>query len=101
MAKGNRIVQKIERAFVAFQKRDIQHVSFSQLKDWLNTNTKDGMSAPKLGAYLKRSPQFVKVQTLRRVGSNATESFWSLGAFSEGECDKLRENGWHVVKKSN
>ena len=53
------------------------------------------MSSPRLGAYLKRTPKFVKVQTYRRVGSNATESFWSLGHSEEDSKDLT---GWAPVR---
>ena len=85
----------IERAFVAYGKENVNHVSFTQLKDWLNSNTREGMSSPRLGAYLKRTPKFVKVQTYRRVGSNATESFWSLG-YSQEDSKEL--SGWEPVR---
>jgi len=92
---GARIVASIERAFVAYSKDNVSHVSFTQLKDWLNSNTREGMSSPRLGAYLKRTPKFVKVQTYRRVGSNATESFWSLGHTEE---DSKELSGWAPVR---
>ena len=73
-----RIVARIEKAFVAYSEDNVNHVSFTQLKDWLNNNTREGISSPRLAAYLKRTPQFVKVQTYRKVGTNSTEAFWSL-----------------------
>ena len=91
---GARIVARIEKAFVAYSKESVSHVSFTQLKDWLNSNTREGISSPRLGAYLKRTSKFVKVQTYRRVGSNATETFWSLG-YSEEDSEEL--SGWEPV----
>ena len=95
MTKGGaRIVARIEKAFVAYSQENVSHVSFTQLKDWLNSNTREGISSPRLGAYLKRTNKFVKVQTYRRVGSNATETFWSLG-YSEKDSEEL--SGWAPV----
>jgi hypothetical protein len=73
----------------------VNHVSFTQLKDWLNSNTREGISSPRLGAYLKRTPKFVKVQTYRRVGTNSTETFWSLG-YSDLDSENL--SGWEPVR---
>jgi hypothetical protein len=96
MTKGGaRIVARIEKAFVAYSKERVNHVSFTQLKDWLNSNTREGISSPRLGAYLKRTPKFVKVQTYRRVGTNSTETFWSLG-YSDLDSENL--SGWEPVR---
>lgn len=96
MTKGGaRIVARIEKAFVAYSKERVNHVSFTQLKDWLNSNTREGISSPRLGAYLKRTPKFVKVQTYRRVGTNSTETFWSLG-HSDEDYEELA--GWEPVR---
>jgi len=47
MARGKvRVISTIEKAFTAFTERNIDYVSFSQLKDWINYNTKDGISSP-------------------------------------------------------
>jgi len=95
MTKGGlRIVARIEKAFVAYNQENVSHVSFTQLKDWLNSNTREGISSPRLGALLKRTPKFVKVQTYRRVGTNATETFWSLGHSGE---DSEELSGWQAV----
>ncbi len=97
MARGKvRVIKTIEKAFTAFTERDIEYVSFSQLKDWINYNTKDGISSPRLASFLKKQPQFVMVEKLRRVGSNATETFWTFG---EAQEDSLDLSGW--VKVNN
>ena len=45
MAKGEkRVVQSIERAFIAYRERNVKYVTFGELKDWINDNTKDGIS---------------------------------------------------------
>lgn len=79
MKVSKRVMNRIEKAFISFKEQNIERVSFSQLKDWINSNTKDGISSPRLGAYLRKNPDFIMVDKLRRVGSNATESFWSFG----------------------
>lgn len=97
MARGKvRVIKTIEKAFTAFTERNIEYVSFSQLKDWINYNTKDGISSPRLASFLKKQPQFVMVEKLRRVGSNATETFWTFG---EAQEDSLDLSGW--VKVNN
>jgi len=90
-----RIVARIEKAFVAYSEDNVNHVSFTQLKDWLNNNTREGISSPRLAAYLKRTPKFVKVQTYRKVGTNSTEAFWSLGHSDE---DGAEMEGWEPVR---
>ena len=96
MARGKvRVIKTIEKAFTAFTERNIEYVSFSQLKDWINYNTKDGISSPRLASFLKKQPQFVMVEKLRRVGSNATETFWTFG---EAQEDSLDLSGWVKVE---
>lgn len=96
MARGKvRVIKTIEKAFTAFTERDIDYVSFSQLKDWINYNTKDGISSPRLASFLKKQPQFVMVEKMRRVGSNATETFWTFG---EAQEDSLELSGWVKVE---
>ena len=92
MARGKvRVIKTIEKVFTAFTERNIEYVSFSQLKDWINYNTKDGISSPRLASFLKKQPQFVMVEKMRRVGSNATETFWTFG---EAQEDSLDLSGW-------
>lgn len=96
MKVSKRVMGRIEKAFISFKQQNIEHVSFSQLKDWINSNTKDGISSPRLGAYLRKNPDFVMVDKLRRVGSNATESFWCLGEPCEN-TDLVTSN-WVKIK---
>jgi len=92
MSKGNtRLVSKIERAFIAYSEQNVKHVSFTQLRDWLNSNTKDGISSPRLGSMLRRTPKFVKIETYRRVGTNTTETLWALEG-NESEPEDMA--GW-------
>jgi len=95
MAKiSNRVVSKIERAFVAYNEQSVNRVSFSQIKDWVNSNTRDGISSNRLSYVLRRTPRFVKLDTFRRIGSNATETFWALEG-TEGELGDM--SGWVKV----
>ena len=97
MKVSKRVMGRIEKAFISFKEQNIEHVSFSQLKDWINSNTKDGISSPRLGAYLRKNPDFVMVDKLRRVGSNATESFWCYG--EPEEDTELANANWVKIKK--
>ena len=57
MARGKvRVIKTIEKAFTAFTERNIEYVSFSQLKDWINYNTKEYPS-PRLASFLKKQPR--------------------------------------------
>lgn len=97
MARGStRVIKTIEKAFLAFTERNMDYVSFSQLKDWINNNTKEGISSPRLASFLKKQPQFVMIERMRRVGSNATETFWTLG---NPDSDFNEISGW--VKVNN
>ena len=79
MAKGEkRVVQSIERAFIAYRERNVKYVTFGELKDWINDNTKDGISSPRLANFLRRRPQFERVLTMRKTGTNEVQSFWSI-----------------------
>lgn len=91
----NRMIAKVENAFQAYSAENVSHVSFSQIKDWLNNNTRDGISSNRLSYVLRRTPQFIKVDTYRRIGSNATETFWALEG-SEGEIKTMK--GWVKVE---
>jgi len=96
MAKiSSRMVSKIEGAFVAYKEQRVSHLSFSQIKDWVNSNTREGISSNRLSYVLRRTPQFVKQDTFRRIGSNATETFWALEG-TEGEVELM--NGWVRVE---
>jgi hypothetical protein len=93
MRKSSRVVKSIEKAFYAFSDREIHHVGFSQLKDWINGNTTDGISSPRLGSALSKHYQFKRVSKIRRVGSNVTETYWSL----KDEIIVPKERGWIEV----
>lgn len=76
--KFERIVAKIEKCFYAYQKQDVHHLSFAQIKDWINSNSANGLSSPRLANFLRRRPQFKMVRKFRKIGTNVTESYWSL-----------------------
>lgn len=83
--KYKRIIRQIENGFIAYRKRGVEQVSFTQLKDWMNENTKDGISSPRLANFLRRRPQFHLVRKERRHGSNRVQVYWALhyGNFDE------------------
>ena len=96
VARGtDRVARTVERAFLAYSAEHIDFVSFTQIKDWINSNTKDGISSPRLASVLRKKPQFFMVEKLRRVGSNATQTFWSLG---EHESSIQDLDGWVRAK---
>ena len=73
-----RIVNNIENCFLAYRKQGVHQVAFTQVKDWVNENTKDGISSPRLANFLRRRPQFHLVRKERRHGSNKIQCYWSL-----------------------
>ena len=73
-----RIVNNIENCFLAYRKQGVHQVAFTQVKDWVNENTKDGISSPRLANFLRRRPQFNLVRKERRHGSNKIQCYWSL-----------------------
>ena len=93
--KYKRIVNNIERGFIAYRKQGVEQVSFGQLKDWVNSNTKDGISSPRLANVLRRRPQFHLVRRERKQGSNRIHAFW---AFHYGHFDEVPKgktpDGW-------
>ena len=79
MARYNRVVQNIERCFRIHEESDnLKELTFHTIKDWLNTNTKDGVTPAGLANLLRRRPQFLRLRTERKDGSNITTSFWAM-----------------------
>ena len=68
----------IERCFLAYRHNGVEQVAFTQIKDWVNSNTKDGISSPRLSNFLRRRPQFHLVRKERRHGSNHVTGYWAL-----------------------
>lgn len=89
-----RIVRSIENAFYAYSEQNVERVSFSQLKDWINSNTTGGISSPRLASFLRRNDQFKHLSRLRRIGSNIVETYWSL----KDDVEVPAESGWVVVE---
>jgi hypothetical protein len=76
--KSKRIVGNIEACFSAYLVRGQQQISFVQIKDWINENTKDGISSPRLSNLLRRRPQFHLVRKERRKGTNEIQCYWAV-----------------------
>ena len=95
MAKFARVVGKIEECFQTYARSDgLEVLSFQQIRDWYNTNTTNGITSARLINLLRKRPQFVWQHTERRVGSNETVSYWSLG---DAAVLPNPRDGWVVV----
>ena len=53
-------------------------VSFAQIKDWVNANSREGVSSPTLSNFLRRRPQFHLVRKDRKQGTNEIQGFWAM-----------------------
>ena len=90
-----RIVTNIENCFIAYRKQGVHQVAFTQVKDWVNENTKDGISSPRLANFLRRRPQFHLVRKERRHGSNKIQCYWSLNYGEKSEVNSGKSSpGW-------
>ncbi len=90
-----RIVSNIESCFLAYRKQGVHQVAFTQVKDWVNDNTKDGISSPRLANFLRRRPQFHLVRKERRHGSNKIQCYWSLNYGEEEPIESGESSpGW-------
>ena len=79
MARYNRVVSNIERCFRAFHEKDgVSELTFHTVKQWMNSNTKDGITSAGLANLLRRRSQFRRTRTERKVGTNITTSFWTM-----------------------
>ena len=79
MARYSRVVQNIERCFRVYEENDnVKELTFHAIRDWLNSNTKDGVTTAGLANLLRRRPQFRRLRTERKDGSNVTTSFWAM-----------------------
>ena len=76
--RKDHVVKNIEKAFTAYSQTDISRVSFAQLKDWINSNTKDGISSPRLASFLRQRSHFKCVERTRTIGTNLTETYWVM-----------------------
>ena len=93
MARYNRVVQNIERCFRIHQETDqVKELTFHAIRDWLNSNTKDGVTTAGLANLLRRRPQFRRMRTERKDGSNVTTSFWAMTGNLPEEAEV--RSGW-------
>ena len=93
MARYNRVVQNIERCFRIHQETDqVKELTFHAIRDWLNSNTKDGVTTAGLANLLRRRPQFRRMRTERKDGSNVTTSFWAMTSNLPEEAEV--RSGW-------
>jgi len=93
VARYNRVVQNIERCFRIHEESDnVRELTFHAIRDWLNSNTKDGVTSAGLANLLRRRPQFRRMRTERKDGSNITTSFWALTE-NLPEAQSIRD-GW-------
>tara|TARA_Y100001938_G_C7803869_1_gene288448 strand:+ start:213 stop:566 length:354 start_codon:yes stop_codon:yes gene_type:complete len=90
-----RIVTNIENCFLAYRKQGVHQVAFTQVKDWVNENTKDGISSPRLANFLRRRPQFHLVRKERRHGSNKIQCYWALSYGDDIDLESEKTSpGW-------
>ena len=97
MVKFARTVSNIEKCFQLYKESsDVDELSFHTIREWLNTNTKDGVSSARLSNLLRKRPQFVWCRTERKIGTNITSSYWVL----EGTKPNVESSaiGWVVIK---
>ena len=76
--KYKRAIRSIERCFTAYRKEGVHQVSFAQIKDWVNANSREGVSSPTLSNFLRRRPQFHLVRKDRKQGTNEIQGFWAM-----------------------
>jgi len=94
-SRYTRIVNNIENCFLAYRKDGVNQVAFTQVKDWVNDNTKDGISSPRLANFLRRRPQFHLVRKERRHGSNKIQCYWQLNYGDKSAIDSGKASvGW-------
>ena len=96
--KYKRAIRSIEGCFTAYRKQGLHQVSFSQIKDWVNSNSREGVSSPSLSNFLRRRPQFKLVRKDRRHGTNEIQCFWAM-EYGEGNAIEkgLPSPGWVEV----
>jgi len=96
--KYGRLVGNMEKCFrVHMESTDVDELSFRQIKEWLNSNTKNGVTSARLANLLRKRKQFVYQRTERKVGTNVTISYWALDGVDTSP--KEPGCGWVVVKE--
>ena len=73
---NNRHKMTIERVENFLSESDEQTATFHAIKDWINDNTKYGISSHQLSNVLGKNSQFVKVEQRKILGKQT--SFWRL-----------------------
>jgi len=73
---NNRHKSNIERVEKFLSESDEQTATFQAIKDWINDNTKYGISSHQLSNVLGKNNQFVQVDK-RKISGKQT-SFWRL-----------------------
>ena len=98
MVKGLRTVAQIERAFASLGDRDnVNEVSIRAIKGWIDDNTTGGMALMRLANFLSKRPKFKMVRRERKVGTNETESFWTMPEKMDGPLNRNKaRTGWVV-----
>ena len=96
--KYARLVGNMEKCFhVHMDRENVDELSFRQIKEWLNSNTKNGVTSARLANLLRKRKQFVYQRTERKVGTNVTISYWALDGVQP--APKNPGNGWIVVRE--
>ena len=97
MAKFKRTVMNLEKCFKVYEEENgVDVLSFHQIRDWYNARTKDGITSARLINLLRKRPQFTWQHTERKIGSNETLSYWSLG---KKEVLPNPAEGWVVIEQ--
>ena len=95
MAKFKGTVMKLEQCFKMYEENEkLDILSFHQIRDWYNERTKDGITSARLINLLRKRPQFQYQHTERKIGSNETLTYWTLG---EKEVLPNPAKGWVVI----
>tara|TARA_Y100000310_G_scaffold294422_1_gene324872 strand:- start:2580 stop:2951 length:372 start_codon:yes stop_codon:yes gene_type:complete len=95
--KYKRIVGQIERCFITLSEEDKMGVlALTEIKDWIDNNTRGGMTKMRLANFLNKRPQFKLVRRIRKRGSTETESFWGMSGISDKEYRPEPMSGWVV-----
>lgn len=96
--KYKRAIRSIEKCFTAYRKKGVHQVSFAQIKDWVNANSREGVSSPSLSNFLRRRPQFHLVRKDRRYGTNEIQCFWAMEYDDGAPIEKGQASaGWVEV----
>ena len=96
--KYKRIVGQIERCFrTLHEERNLEELSITHIKAWIDDNTRGGMPKMRLLNFLNKRPQFILLRRERKVGTTEVESFWALEdlVYQEPNISEPRK-GWRL-----